>query len=69
MIKNFSINPDDDFKAALETDALWTALKGATPEQLSKWVDNNATNLAGVRKILKILLLFVKSHELRLGKV
>lgn len=52
--------PEEVRKATVRSDAgradLLTRLQAATPGQIDTWVDNNVTNLAQVRTVLKALL-------------
>jgi len=50
----------DSVKEAKEADPRWVALQNATPAQIETWINNNITDLASARNLLKTLVLVVR---------
>lgn len=44
----------------LAADPRWAALRNATPAQVENWLENNVTDLASARIVLKFMLLALK---------
>lgn len=48
-------------RSTLEADELWGHLESATPAQIDNWLTANVTNITTARRVLKFILLALKS--------
>lgn len=48
---------------ALDTDAQWAALEGKTPQQIETWLAQNASTVAGLRRVVALLLWAAKARD------
>lgn len=53
--------PEQDDEA-LSADARWAAIISATPAQIDNWLDANVTDLASVRRVLRVLILVARKR-------
>lgn len=53
--------PAEVTAAAIEADARWAALRGASPEQIDAWLATNVQTLQDARRVLRLLILAVQT--------
>jgi len=56
MQVNITASEKKKLKNLIKNDPIWSGLMGASYQQIDNWIDNNVTNLAEAKPVLKRLV-------------